>query len=113
MDEILVTLSEEQVSFINLYAPVSGNVRGLPSYAALTGRPMASRERILKLFFLKAFLNIPTTKSARGLFFSSISAPQLIVFYQQLLCAVPCSVSGTARRRKTSGNNLIVRHYRK
>ncbi len=64
IDESMGTLSVEQARFINSYALVSGNVRGLASHASLTGRPMASRERILKLFFLKAFLNIPTTKAA-------------------------------------------------
>ena len=32
-------------------------------WASLTGRPMTSREKILKLFFMKSFLNIPTTKA--------------------------------------------------
>lgn len=73
IDESMGTLSVEQARFINSYALVSGNVRGLASHAGLTGRPMASRERILKLFFLKAFLNIPTTKAARGFILSSYS----------------------------------------
>ena len=71
IDESMGKLSKEQVNFISSYALVSGNVRGLSTHASLTGRPMVSRERILKRFFLKAFLNIPTTKAARGFILSS------------------------------------------
>ncbi|MBO4344273.1 MAG: transposase [Victivallales bacterium] len=73
IDESMGNLSKAQVRFMDCYALVSGNVRGLASRASLTGRPMANRERILKLFFLKAFLNIPTTKAARGFILSSCS----------------------------------------
>ena len=73
IDESIGNLSNAQVRFMDCYALLSGNVRGLASRASLTGRPMSSRERILKLFFLKAFLNIPTTKAARGFILSSYS----------------------------------------
>ena len=64
IDESMGTLSEEQSRFISFYAVISGNVHGLPVQTSLAGRPMTSREKILKLFFMKSFLNIPTTKAA-------------------------------------------------
>ena len=67
IDESIGTLSGEQISFINCYAVIGKNVPGLSAQPSLTGRPMSCRERILKLFFLKSFLNIPTTKAARRL----------------------------------------------
>ena len=106
MDESLGTLSEEQASFINHYALVSGNVRGLASHAALTGRPMASRERILKLFFLKAFMNIPTTKSARGLILSSRSWRRICGFESR--SEVPSEATLSRAFAEFSGDNAVA-----
>ena len=67
IDESMGALSEDQATFIEHYAFIRRNVRGLFPHTNLTGRPAASRESILKLFFMKAFLNLPTTKAARAL----------------------------------------------
>ena len=73
IDESMGTLSGEQPSFINCYAVIGKNVQGLSAQPSLTGRPMSSREKILKLFFMKSFLNFPTTKAARRFVKSSCS----------------------------------------
>ena len=106
MDESLGTLSEEQARFISHYALVSGSVRGLASHAALTGRPMVSRKRILKLFFLKAFLNLPTTKSARGLILSSCSWRRICGFESK--SEVPSEATLSRAFAEFSGDNAVA-----
>lgn len=62
--ESMVALDANQMAFITQYALIyDSRVRTIASHS-LTGRPQSSRENILKLFFLKAFMNLPTTKAA-------------------------------------------------
>ena len=67
IDEGIGALDRRQADFISYYSLVSGSLSGATRPRCLAGRPPSSRRSILKLFFMKAFLNLPTTKSARGL----------------------------------------------
>ncbi len=73
IDESVGILDRRQADFINYYSLVSGSLSGATRPRCLAGRPPSSRLSILKLFFMKAFLNIPTTKAARGFIMSSRS----------------------------------------
>ena len=73
IDEGIGALDRRQADFISYYSLVSGSLSGATRPRCLAGRPPSSRRSILKLFFMKAFLNLPTTKSARGLIMSSPS----------------------------------------
>ena len=71
LEESMVTPDEDQKAFIRQYALIV-ECGAVPTVqASLTGRPMSFRRNILKLFFLKAFKNLPTTKAARDLVRSS------------------------------------------
>lgn len=73
IDESMGVLDRRQTDFINYYSLVSGSLSGLTRPRGLAGRPPSSRRSILKLFFMKAFLNIPTTRAARHFVKSSRS----------------------------------------
>ena len=106
MDESIDALSEDQMTFIEHYALISGNVRGLFPHANLTGRPLASRESILKLFFMKAFLNLPTTNFARDLVLCAYSWRRICGF--EFTGEVPSESTRSRAFAEFSGNNAIV-----
>ena len=73
IDESMGALDRRQTDFINYYSLVSDSLPGLTRPRGPAGRPPSSRRSILKLFFIKAFLNIPTTKAAHSFVKSSRS----------------------------------------
>lgn len=110
IDESLGVLSEEQQRFIRYYTAISQNGSALRRHSSLMGRPMVRRDNILKLFFMKSFLNIPTTKAARGFVLSSYSWRRICGF--ESTNEVPSEATLSRAFAEFSDDNAIAALHR-